>query len=201
MCHAERTEVDAWIRANGGRVDDARAIRRKVVAARGEHELEGELAALAELPEPGERVAGVRALLESHPGDARLLFELASALHRAGEEAAAISTYTEALDRGLREPYRHRAQLQLASSLRVVDRPEEALRVLDDVLEARPSHTAATTLRALVQADLGRERQAVADLVRVVLEGTTDPETQSYRQALLRYAAQLAPAEGAVPGS
>jgi cyanophycin synthetase len=51
------------------------------------------------------------------------------------------------------------------------------------------------TLRALVQADLGQERQAVADLVRLLLEGTTDPETQSYRRALLAYAAELAPAE------
>ena len=46
MCHAERTEVDGWIRTQGGTVDDARTIRRKVVAARGEHELESEIAAL-----------------------------------------------------------------------------------------------------------------------------------------------------------
>ena len=49
MCHAERTEVDAWVRAHGAKVDDARAIRRKVVAARGEHELEAEIAAMWEL--------------------------------------------------------------------------------------------------------------------------------------------------------
>ncbi len=194
MCHAERAEVDAWIRDHGGKVDDARAIRRKVVAARGEHELEAEIAAVEQLADPAARVAAATALVDGHPGDPRLLYELGTALHQARDEAGAIRHYEQALTAGLREPYRHRAQLQLASTLRVVGRPDDAGRILDEVLGARPSHTAAMTLRALVQADLGQERQAVADLVRLVLEGTTDPETQSYRRALLAYAAELAPA-------
>jgi cyanophycin synthetase len=194
MCHAERTEVDAWIRAHGGKVDDARAIRRKVVAARGEHELESEIAALWELPDARAQLEAAGGLAAAHPGDARLLHELATALHRAGDEDLAILRSTEALDAGLREPHRHRAQLQLALSLRAVGRPEEARHVLDDVLAAHPSNTAATTLRALVQADLGEERQAVAELVRFALEGPTDPETQGYRHVLRRYADELAPA-------
>ncbi|HEX2850414.1 MAG TPA: hypothetical protein VHN98_07665, partial [Acidimicrobiales bacterium] len=63
-----------------------------------------------------------------------------------------------------------------------------------EVLEARPHNTAALVLRALVQADLGQERQAVADLVRSVLEATTDVDTQSYRRALRAYADEIAPA-------
>jgi cyanophycin synthetase len=133
MCHAERAEVDAWIRAHGGKVDDARAIRRKVVAARGEHELEAEIAAVAELPDAAERVAAATALVDAHPGDPRLLFELGTALHKARDEAGAIARCEQALAGGLREPHRHRAQLQLASSLRVVGRPEEARQLLDRV--------------------------------------------------------------------
>ena len=49
-------------------------------------------------------------------------------------------------------------------------------------------------LRALVQADLGQERQAVADLIRATLEATTDVDTQAYRRALRAYADELAPA-------
>lgn len=194
MCHAERTEVDRWIREHGGKVDDARAIRRKVVAARGEHELETEIAALWALDDADARVGAAQALVDDHPGDARLLFELAGSKDSPGDEQAAVGLYEEALARGLREPHRHRAQLQLASSLRVVGRAAEAGKLVDDVLEARPHNTAALVLRALVQADLGQERQAVADLVRSILEATTDIDTQSYRRALRAYADELAPA-------
>ena len=62
-----------------------------------------------------------------------------------------------------------------------------------DVLEARPHNTAAIMFRALVQADLGQERQAVADLIRATLEATSDVDTQSYRRALRAYADELAP--------
>ena len=198
MCHAERIEVDAWIRSSGGKVDDARAIRRKVVAARGEHELEGEIAALWELADPAARVNAAAALVGDHPGDPRLLHELAGALHQAGREDEAIARSREALDAGLREPYRHRAQLQLAAGLWVVGRAGEAAALLVDVLGERPGNTAATMLLALVRADLGQERQAVADLVRAVLEGTTDPETQAYRHDLRRLADELSPPTGSV---
>jgi cyanophycin synthetase len=193
MCHAERTEVDAWIREHGGTVDDARTIRRKVVAARGEHELEAEIAALWQRDDPAARVGELHQLVAEHAGDARLLFELAGADDAAGREQEAITLYEQALAAGLKEPHRHRAQLQLASSLRVVGRAEAAAPIVAEVLEARPHNPAAIMFRALVQADLGQERQAVADLIRASLEATTDPDTQSYRRALRAYADELAP--------
>jgi cyanophycin synthetase len=194
MCHAERAEVDGWIRAHGGKVDDARSIRRKVVAARGEHELEAEIAALWETSDEQTRLASAQELVDGHPGDPRLVFELAGVRDAIGDEQGAIGLYEEALAGGLREPHRHRAQLQLASSLRVVGRTAEAQDLVADVLEARPHNTAALMLRALVQADLGQERQAVADLIRATLEATTDVDTQAYRRALRAYADELAPA-------
>ncbi|NUR16124.1 MAG: tetratricopeptide repeat protein [Dermatophilaceae bacterium] len=194
MCHAERTEVDRWIRDHGGKVDDARTIRRKVVAARGEHELEAEIAAVWEMSDESARIAAAQELVDTHPGDPRLVFELAGAKDSAGDEQGAIGLYEQALAGGLREPHRHRAQLQLASSLRVAGRTAEAQALVTGVLEARPHNTAALMLRALVQADLGQERQAVADLIRATLEATTDVDTQSYRRALRAYADELAPA-------
>ena len=193
MCHAERTEVNGWIREHGGKVDDARAIRRKVVAARGEHELEAEIAALWEGDGESARLAAAQELVECHPGDPRLVFELAGVKDAMGDEQGAIGLYEEALAGGLREPHRHRAQLQLASSLRVVGRTAEAQGLVADVLEARPHNTAALMLKALVQADLGQERQALADLIRATLEATTDVDTQAYRRALRAYADELAP--------
>src|SRR4051812_5337443 len=193
MCHAERKEVDAWIRERGGKVDDARAIRRKVVAARGEHELEAEIAALWDGEDDDARLAAAQQLADGHPGDPRLVFELAGAKDAMGDEEGAIGLYEQALAGGLREPHRHRAQLQLASSLRVVGRATEAQTLVADVLQARPHNTAALMLRALVQADLGQERRAVADLIRSTLEATTDVDTQAYRRALRAYADELAP--------
>jgi len=193
MCHAERSEVDAWIRAHGGTVDDARTIRRKVVAARGEHELESEISALWQMDDAAGRVTAAQQLVDEHPADARLVFELAGAKDTAGDEQTAIGLYEEALAGGLKEPHRHRAQLQLASSLRAVGRAAEAAPIVADVLEARPHNTAAIMFRALVQADLGQERQAVADLIRATLEATSDVDTQSYRRALRAYADELAP--------
>lgn len=199
MCHVERAEVDAWVRAHGGTVDDARSIRRKVVAARGEHELEAEITALWQLTDDAARVDAAQRLVDEHPGDARLLFELAGAKDAAGDEAGAVPLYEQALAGRLKEPHRHRAQLQLASSLRVEGEVEQAAALVAEVLEARPHHTAALVLRALVQADLGQERQAVADLIRATLEGTSDPDTQSYRRALLQYADELTPAAPSQP--
>jgi len=194
MCHAERTEVDGWIREHGGKVDDARSIRRKVVAARGEHELESEIAALWQLDDETARLAAAQSLVDEHPSDPRLVFELAGAKDSMGDEQGAIGLYERALADGLKEPHRHRAKLQLASSLRVVGRAAEAQSIVAEVLEARPHNTAALMLRALVQTDLGQERQAVADLIRATLEATTDVDTQSYRRALRAYADELAPA-------
>ena len=36
MCHQDRVDVDAWLRAAGATVDDAPTVRAKVLAARGE---------------------------------------------------------------------------------------------------------------------------------------------------------------------
>lgn len=194
MCHSEREAVDRWIREQGGKVDDAKAIRRKVVAARGEHEFEAEIGAFWALEDAAARVAAARDLAQTHPGDGRLLFELAGALDVVGDSAAALSSFEHALDAGLKEPHRHRAQLLTAQGLRAQGKTLEAQCLVEEVLETRPHHTAALVLRALLQADLGRERQAVADLIRATLEATSDPDTQSYRQSLLAQADQLAPA-------
>ncbi|MEO7132084.1 MAG: tetratricopeptide repeat protein [Dermatophilaceae bacterium] len=193
MCHAERVEVDAWIRAHHGKVDDARAIRRKVVAARGEHELEDEIAAMWELEEVGARVDTAAAWVQEHPNDGRLLFEYAGALLQAGRVDETIEVYGRALEAGLRAPRRQQAQLHLASALRSAGRPDEAAALVDSVLQARPGNAIASVFRAVLDADLGHERQSVADLLRLLLEHVTDPEIQRFRTDLLAHADHLAP--------
>ena len=110
-----------------------------------------------------------------------------------GDEQGAIGLYEEALAGGLREPHRHRAQLQLASSLRVVGRAAEAQGLVADVLEARPHNTAAAHAP---RAGPGRPRPGAPGRRRPHpgdARGDDRRDTQAYRRALRAYADELAP--------
>lgn len=191
MCHAERAEISAWLQERGAVPDDPETIRRKVVRARGEHEAEDEITALWELPDPGERIARGAALHERHPGDPRITFEYAGTFDSAGDEAAAVPLYEEALAAGLRDPLRARAQVQLASSLRVLGRHEEAEAVIEDVAARHPESLGVAAFRALVRHDAGHPTEALRDLLGAVVATSTDPDVERYRRALTAYAADL----------
>jgi cyanophycin synthetase len=191
MCHAERAEIVDWLHGRGATSDDADSIRRKVVVARGEHEAEDEITALWEIPDAVARLPVAARLYTAHPGDARIAYELAGAHDSAGDEAAAVPLYEEALSAGLREPHRHRAQLQLASSLRNVGRVDEAVAVIDDVAARHPDSLGVAAFRALVHHDAGGPGRALGDLLAAVAATSTDPDVVRYRRALTAYAAEL----------
>jgi cyanophycin synthetase len=191
MCHAERGAVVEWLEAQGAAQDGARQIRRKVIAARGEHELEAVLHAIAERPAE-ERVEAARNLLDQTPDDPRLEYELASALDGAGVEAEAVSHYRAALAAGLREPHRFRAQVGLASSLRNLDQRSEAAELLDELAAIRPDSAVVVVLQALVDADQARAPRGVARLVDYVMQHATGADDTGYRQVMRDYAAELA---------
>jgi len=191
MCHDSQAAVRVWLADHGGTVDDPRTIRRKVVAARGEHELESEIAELWAMTDDAARIAAAERLVSEHPSDERLVFELAGAYDAAGDPARAIGLYRSALAAGLREPYRHRAQIQAASTLRNLGDHDGALRLLDDVDVTHPGNVAAAAFRALTLADAGRSGDAVADLVDALVDRAADEDAVAYRRSLKRYAAQL----------
>ena len=191
MCHDSQAAIRVWLADHGGTVDDPRTIRRKVVAARGEHELESEIAELWAMTDDAARIAAAERLVSEHPSDERLVFELAGAYDAAGDPARAIGLYRSALAAGLREPYRHRAQIQAASTLRNLGDHDGALRLLDDVDVTHPGNVAAAAFRALTLADAGRSGDAVADLVDALVDRAADEDAVAYRRSLKRYAAQL----------
>jgi cyanophycin synthetase len=191
MCHDSQPAVQGWLADRGATVDDPRTIRRKVVASRGEHELEPEIAELWSMSDDAERVAAADLLAAQHPDDARLVFELAGAYDAAGDAARAIGLYERALGGGLREPYRHRAQIQAASTLRNLGDHERALRLLDEVDVTHPGNVAVAAFRALVLVDAGRAGEAVADLVDSLVDHAADEDAAAYRRSLHAYATQL----------
>ncbi|GAB3446104.1 hypothetical protein GCM10027517_27960 [Phycicoccus ginsengisoli] len=191
MCHSERAGVAAWLAEQGATSDTAADVRRKVVAARGEHELEREIAALWAVEDDAARVVAAQALRDARPADPRLGYEYASALDAAGVEDQAVTAYRQALAAGLREPQRHRARIQLASSLRNTGDAVAAYDLLTELEAERPGSAAVAAFRALAAYDCGRAGEAVADLVEVLLHHAGDEDAQAYRPALARYAAQL----------
>ena len=125
MCHAERAEVVAWLRAHGAVADDPDAVRRKVVRARGEHEAEDEIAALWEVEDAEERCRGSARSPTTRvtPGSPTSMPAPTTA---PGTRRRPCRSTSRPWRLGLREPHRHRAQLQLASSLRNLGRLDEA---------------------------------------------------------------------------
>lgn len=191
MSHDQQAETVALLRGLGASADDAKTIRRKVVQARGEHEAEAEIAAIWALADPVARVPLAQDLSEAHPEDSRLVYEWAGTLDAAGDEADAVPLYRRALAGGLREPHRHRALLQAASSHRVLGQPDDALGLLDEVALSHPGEAAVVAFRALTLADTGRAHEAVADLVDALVDHASDDDAAAYRRVLHAYAAQL----------
>ena len=125
------------------------------------------------------------------PRDARLTFELAGALDAAGQEREAIRCTTRRSPLGLREPHRHRALIQKASSLRHLGELDQAAALLDDLARQRPGSAAVAAFRALVRCDAGEPVRAVADLIEALLAHAGDADDDAYRDVLHRFAREL----------
>ncbi|UAJ81242.1 tetratricopeptide repeat protein [Leifsonia sp. ZF2019] len=136
-------------------------------------------------------VAAILALAAERPaGDAAALYESAGAYDYAGREAEAEPLYRAALDAGLAEPERSRATIQLASTLRNLDRPEEAVELLRDLLAAQPAGAPlagdAHAFAALALFDLGLKAEALREALTALA-----PHASRYGRAISAYAAEL----------
>ncbi len=191
VCHEQRAEVADLLAALGATADDPAAIRRKVVAGRGEHEAEADIAAMWARPDLAARVEAGRVLADRFPGDPRITYELACAVDASGDRAAAVTLYHRALDAGLPEPHAHRARLQAAAAHRDLGRPLVALQLLDEVLASHPGNAVVSALRALTLHEAGRHDEAVADLVDALLDHSGDDDATAYRDALRAAAVEV----------
>ena len=116
------------------------------------------------------------------------LFELGAAHDSTGSPQEAVDLYKSALEAGLSGLRRRRVQIQMASSLRNLGKPQQAADLLFEELN-QPSDDltqAVVAFLALALADLGREREALS--IGLVALSSYLPR---YNQSLARYAAEL----------
>lgn len=135
-------------------------------------------------------VEAIDALVAERPSDDALaLFEAAGARDFAGRGAEAEPLYRAALANDLAEPERGQAIVQLASTLRNLDRPDESLAILRDFLLAEPEHPLADAARAFAALALFDDGLP-ADALREAL-GALAPHLPRYGRSVEAYAAAL----------
>ena len=139
--------------------------------------------------EPDVFRAGISALAsELAPGDARGLFERACAHDSTGQPDRAVPLYRAALAEGLSGLHRRRASIQMASSLRNLGQPEEALALLSAEGERGEDElgTAVRAFQALALSDLGQDRDALSLALAALSK-----HLPRYNASLHRYALEL----------
>ena len=137
----------------------------------------------------GELVARIDALVsELAPGSAIGLFERGAACDSTGHPDRAVPLYRAALDAGLVGERRRRAVIQLASSLRNLGNPQQALTLLTAEADVTSDDLdgAVATFLALALVDLGREREAVAVALTALSK-----YLPRYNRSVARYAQAL----------
>ena len=191
MTHEDWSLLHRWLLEHGATADGADVIRRKVVTARGEHEAEEEIAGLWLEQDPDRRIAMAKDLQRRYPTDGRVLYELAGTHDSAGQEQQALELYDRAMLSDLREPYRHRALIQKASTLRHLGRLEESLRVLDRLVAEYPDNTAIVLFRALTLHDLGRDVDGLRSVAMQLAATSGDTDVQRYQSSLTRFTQEI----------
>jgi predicted Zn-dependent protease len=81
--------------------------------------------------------------------------------------------------------------LGLGSTLRALGRDAESDEVLREAIERFPDFRAFRIFRAMTLYNLGEAREAVRELIHLLLESTSDASILRYRRALSGYADDL----------
>jgi cyanophycin synthetase len=118
-------------------------------------------------------------------------YELGGEHDSAGRELEAIPHYERALELGLPDELVPRCLLQLASSLRNAGRADDALATFDDAIARHPDDAALPLFRAFLLADLGREREALVDVLHLARTRIDAPEIHRYARSLENYTRDL----------
>ena len=132
------------------------------------------------------------AVLERHPDDPDVLYEVGGAFDTDGQEQLAAGYYRRAIDAGLAGYRLRQCHLQYGSTLRNLGRFEESLAMLDEGLRRFPGSESLVAFRALTLLEAGRADAAVAELLVLLADRLRTDELLRYEPALRGNAAYLA---------
>jgi hypothetical protein len=137
--------------------------------------------------QPDRMLSTMRSLIDERPhDDAEAVYEWASVHDFLGREHDAIPLYRSALAHGLAGEREPQAVIQLASSLRNVGRPDEAVALLSGRSADDTVGAAAQAFLALALRDAGRPDEAL----RTALQALA-PTLPMYGRVVSRYADEL----------
>ena len=152
------------------------------------------LARAVELRRGGEQETARQLLLalrSEFPDDAQVAMHTAWVHDSLGLEEEAVPHYRAALALGLTGDDLHGSLLGLGSTYRALARDVESDQTLREALERFPDDPALRVFHALTLYSLGRPRDALRQVLHVLLDSTTDDRILRYRQALEFYADDL----------
>lgn len=160
----------------------------------GNAEFDAEVAHIWDLNREGrseEALAAARALVDRYPDDPRAYFEYGGALDYQGRETEAVEPYRKAQELGLSGDDLPRLYVQLGSTLRNIGKTWDAIHLLEEGRERFPDYAPIRAFHALAQisADCGKE--AVVELLDLVLAHGDAIALDGYERALREYTEEL----------
>jgi len=136
-------------------------------------------------------ISALLPLLETHPQDARVLYEVGGAYDTDGQESVALGFYEQAIDAGLDGDLRRRCFLQYGSTLRNVGRIDDSLAVFARARDEFPDSVAVGAFEALSLHAAGRANTALARLLELLADNVDAEELNRYKAAMKGNAAYL----------
>lgn len=123
--------------------------------------------------------------------DATLQLETACVHDFLGHEQHAVPYYRAALAGDLSDEDRKEACLGLGSTLRVLGKFEEAFELLDQSVATYPEDSALKVFHAMAAYHVGKHKQGLQTLLKLLAETSAAPDIQRYRSAIRQYAQDL----------
>lgn len=141
-------------------------------------------------------IAAFTALLDGHPDDAEVLYELGGAYDTDGQEQRAAGFYRRAMDAGLSGVRLRQCHLQYGSTLRNLGRFDESLAMFDEGLRRFPESESLVLFRALTLHASGRPSAALGSVLELVADRMRSDEVLRYEAALRGNAEYLRSLDG-----
>ncbi|MEK5070985.1 tetratricopeptide repeat protein [Sporosarcina sp. FSL K6-1508] len=133
-------------------------------------------------------IAGSTALLESiELKDSRIYFECAWNYSIQAHAQQAIDNYKQAIEQGLSKELLKKAYMDLACNYFELHQYKQAERILDKGICEYGDSEAFRAMSTIAHYKLGNPKQAIVDLMQLLLDPKPSKEIAKYRKELMHY--------------